>query len=160
MGTLASELGPHAEELTRRPRVYADANMPAGAVAHMRKRLRWDVLAVVEDDELRRASDVEHYRLARQLRRTLISLDDDFLEEKRFPPGQSPGVIVLSAPDERGLIRLLRKVDRAFFSARSRRGRRSSPVPLLGQKIQVHPDWSHPNVRTDPRLRRSRSSRT
>ncbi len=146
MGTLASELGPHAEELTRQPRVYADANIPAGVIARMRGHLRWDVLAVVEHDELRRASDAEHYRMARQLRRTLISLDDDFLGEKHFPAGRSPGVIVLSAPDERGLTRLLKKVDRAYFSGPSRRAHRTSPVPLLGQKIQVHPDWSPPST--------------
>ena len=35
MGTLSSELAPHAEKLTARPRIYADANVPAGIVAHM-----------------------------------------------------------------------------------------------------------------------------
>ena len=40
MRTLASELGSHVERLTARPRIYADANMPApGVVAHMRNRL-------------------------------------------------------------------------------------------------------------------------
>ena len=78
MRTLASELGPHVEKLTSRPRIYADANVPAGAVRHMRRRLRWDVLAVIEDQTMRRASDVHHYRTASMLRRTLISLDDDF----------------------------------------------------------------------------------
>ena len=36
MGTLSEELGPHAERLVARPRIYADANVPAGLVAHMR----------------------------------------------------------------------------------------------------------------------------
>jgi hypothetical protein len=75
MGTLSSELGPHAERLTRRPRIYADANMPAGVVGFMRAKLRWDVLFVLEHDDLRRASDLHHYMLARELRRTLVTLD-------------------------------------------------------------------------------------
>ena len=71
MGTLWSELGPVAEAVADRPRVYADANVPAGVVAFMRETLRWDVLFVMEHPDLRRARDTEHYRLARQLRRTL-----------------------------------------------------------------------------------------
>ena len=80
MRTLASELGQHVATLGTQPRIYADANVPAGVVLHMRRRLNWDVLSVVEDDRLRRARDVEHYEMARKLRRTLISLDDDFLD--------------------------------------------------------------------------------
>lgn len=156
MGTLASELGPHVERLTTRPRVYADANVPAGVLRHMRRRLKWDVLAVIEDETMRRASDIDHYRAALQLRRTLISLDDDFLDDRKFPPDSSSGVIILSAPDERGLVRLLTKVDRAFF--RSGRGsHRPAALPLAGQKIQVHPDWVSPVAPRRARPRRVRS---
>ena len=75
MGTLASELGPFAEELTDAPRVYCDANLPAGLIRFMRERLGWDALFVLEEPRLRRASDLEHFRLAAQLRRTLLTLD-------------------------------------------------------------------------------------
>ena len=74
MGTLSSELAQHAQRLSSRPRIYADANVPAGLVAHMRLRLQWDVLFVVEEDALRRAPDAKHYRLAQQLGRTLVIL--------------------------------------------------------------------------------------
>ena len=37
------------------PRVYVDANMPARLVSLMRTLLKWDVLFVMEHDELRRA---------------------------------------------------------------------------------------------------------
>src|SRR5215813_14620633 len=100
MGTLSSELAPHAEKLTARPRIYADANVPAGIVAHMRDRLNWDVLFVLEHDDLRRAPDVKHYRLAEQLRRTLVTMDRDYLDDRRFPPDEGGGVLVLSAPNE------------------------------------------------------------
>src|SRR5690242_4897807 len=104
MGTLSSELGPHAERLVNEPRVYVDANVPAGLVAYMRTRLRWDVLFVIEHPDLRRARDDAHYRLARQLRRTLITLDRDYLDDRRFPPAESGGVLVLTAPGESGLM--------------------------------------------------------
>ena len=40
MGTLSSELAPVTGRLSPRPRIYADANVPAGLVAHMRIRLQ------------------------------------------------------------------------------------------------------------------------
>jgi len=139
MGTLSTELASHAERLTARPRIYADANVPAGIVAHMRTRLRWDVLFVLEDDDLRRAPDVRHYQLAQQLRRTLVTLDRDYLDDERFPPGASGGVLVVSAPNERELMGLLDRVDRALFHADDD----EDPValPLEGRKLHINTDW-------------------
>src|ERR1044071_7192370 len=114
MGTLASELAPHVERADQ-PRIYVDANIPAGPVAFMRNGLHWDVLFVMEHDDLRRARDGEHYRLARQLRRTLITLDRDYLDDRRFPPAESGGVLVLAAPQERGLMALLKRFDKELL---------------------------------------------
>src|SRR5258708_23059743 len=115
MGTLSTELATHAERLSPRPRIYADANVPVGLVAHMRHALHWDVLFVIEDDDLRRAPDVKHYRLAQQLRRTLVTMDRDYLDDRRFPPAETGGVLVISGPDERQLALLLTRVDRVLF---------------------------------------------
>ena len=133
MGTLASELAPHVDRGQEEPRIYVDANMPAPLVNFMRQSLHWDVLFVIEHDDLRRARDDEHYRLARQLRRTLITLDRDYLDDKRFPPDESGGVIVLMAPEERGYINLLTRLDREIFRA---------DVSMDGKKMHVHVDWS------------------
>ena len=148
MGTLASELGPHVERTQVQPRIYVDANVPAGLVAFMRHTLDWDVFFVMEHDDLRRARDGEHYRLARQLRRTLITLDRDYLDDRRFPPDESGGVIVLMAPEERGYVKLLTRLDRELFrperSERLDRERSECPerLPLEGRKLHVHVDWS------------------
>ena len=139
MGTLSEALAPHAERLVARPRIYADANVPAGLVAHMRSRLHWDVLFVVEEDELRRAPDVRHYQLAQQLRRTLVTMDRDYLDDRRFPPAASGGVLVIQAPDHRQLSALLDRVDRMLF--RSAAGDEPVAQPLVGQKLQVNTDW-------------------
>lgn len=140
MGTLASELGPHVERTATEPRIYVDANMPARLVAFMRDALRWDVLFVMEHDDLRRARDGEHYRLARQLRRTLITLDRDYLDDRKFPLDESGGVIVLMAPEEPGYVKLLRRLDAEVFrGAASPVGER---LPLEGRKLHVHVDWS------------------
>ena len=136
MGTLSSELAPHAGRLSPRPRIYADANVPAGLVAHMRARLDWDVLFVLEEDDLRRAPDTRHYRLAHQLRRTLVTLDRDYLDDRRFPPAEGGGVLVIHAPDERLLAALLDRIDRALF-----RQPDEAALPLAGRKMHVHTDW-------------------
>ena len=135
MGTLSSELAAQAERLTARPRIYADANVPAGIVAHMRTRLAWDVLFVLEDPELRRAADERHYDLAQQLRRTLVTMDRDYLDDRRFPPARSGGVLVVQAPDERELSSLLDRVDRLLFTDHA------VTVPLEGRKLQLNTDW-------------------
>ena len=133
MGTLASELGPVVDRTHVQPRIYVDANMPARLVTFMRQSLGWDVLFVLEHDDLRRARDCEHYRLARQLRRALITLDRDYLDDRQFPPDESGGVIVLMAPEERGYLNLLRRLDKEVFRA---------PLALEGRKLHVHVDWN------------------
>jgi hypothetical protein len=135
MGTLASELGPHAERIAGQPRLYVDANVPAGLVAFMRTRLHWDVLFVIEHDDLRRARDFEHYHLARELHRTLITFDRDYLDDRKFPPEESGGVVVLTAPEERGYMALLKKLDAGILRERL-------DLPLGGRKLHVHVDWT------------------
>ena len=134
MGSLSSELATHAERLTARPRIYADANVPAGIVAHMRTRLQWDVLFVLEQDDLRRAPDTRHYQLAEQLRRTLVTMDRDYLDDRRFPPSEGGGVLVINAPDETELASLLDRVDRRLFQG-------DESLPLAHQKLQINSDW-------------------
>jgi hypothetical protein len=135
MGTLASELGPLIEEAAQQPRVYADANLPNGVVAFMREKLGWDVLFVIEHDDLRRARDIEHFRLARQLGRTLVTLDRDYLDDRVFPAEEGAGVIVFCVPDERWLRKLLSLMDRDLFRAAG-----AQPLPLERRKVEWHID--------------------
>jgi hypothetical protein len=145
VGTLSTELASHAERLSPRPRIYADANVPAGLVAHMRLLLKWDVLFVLEEDDLRRAPDLKHYQLARQLRRTLVTMDRDYLDDQRFPPGECGGVLVINAPNERELSALLDRVDRLLFHAMSPDG--IAALPLEGRKLQLNSDWGRGQAR-------------
>ena len=135
MGTLASELSEVADQAAEGPRVYADANLPVGLVRFMRQRLRWDVFFVMEEEGLRRAPDVAHFRLAGQMRRTLLTLDRDYLDEAVFPCRECGGVVVLSAPHEEQFQRLLQQIDRVLFQG-------GSHTPLWGRKLHVHTDWS------------------
>lgn len=143
MGTLASELAGHADEGSDQPRVYVDANVSATLVGYMRQRLGWDVLYVMEEDDLRRASDVEHFRLARQLRRTLITFDRDFLDDRLFPPAESGGVLILTAPDEGRYRQMVKRLDADVFrrAGGNGGGREVVPMPVNGSKRHLHADW-------------------
>lgn len=135
MGTLSSELTHVIVDSGPVPRIYADANIPTGVVEFMRNALGWDVFFVLEHDDIRRAADLIHFRLARQLGRTLVTLDRDYVDDRRFPPSEGAGVIVFSAPDERWLRKLMRQVDRRLFRAAGARA-----LPLEGRKVQWHID--------------------
>jgi hypothetical protein len=137
VGTLATELGSFAQRITG-PRIYADANLPAGVVAFMRERLGWDVFYVLEHEDLRRAPDVVHFRMARQLHRTLVTIDRDYLDDVKFPLDESGGVLVVWAPNERLLTRTLREVDRRLFQTSE-----TEPLlPLAGRKLVADPAWA------------------
>jgi predicted nuclease of predicted toxin-antitoxin system len=146
MGTLASELGPHTDRLTEQTRVYVDANVPAGLVTFMREVLRWDALFVIEHDDLRRARDGEHFRLARQLRRTLISFDRDYLDDRKFPPAESGGVVILTAPEERGCITLLKRLNTEVFQP----SLTACTIPFESRKVHVHVDWTGDTIPPTP----------
>lgn len=145
MGTLSSELGPHADRIAGQPRLYVDANVPAGLVGFMRTRLQWDVLFVLEHDDLRRARDGEHYRLAREWGRTLITFDRDYLDDRRFPPAESGGVVVLTAPTDGGYIGLLKRLDELF-----RAPERPESLPFDGRKMHLHVDWTGDEHKISP----------
>jgi hypothetical protein len=150
VGTLASELGVHAWRIVGQPRVYVDANMPVGLVGFMRTVLQWDVLFVVEHDDLRRERDGEHFRLARELHRTLITLDRDYLDDHRFPTEASGGVLVLTAPGEKAYKALLKRLDADLFRISS--GPESTDgqqrfLPLHRRKLHAHVDWRGDTMR-------------
>jgi hypothetical protein len=86
----------------------------------------------MEHEELRRARDIEHYRLARQLGRTLLTQDRDY-EREEFPPAEGAGVIVFIAQDERRLCELLARADRELFRCAG-----APPIPLEGRKMRSH----------------------
>ena len=136
MRTLSSELGSHIDASSSVPRVYVDANVPAGVVGYMRRKLDWDVFFVIEHEDLRRSADEAHYQMFRQLHRTLITMDRDFLDERRFPIAESGGVIVVHAPNERGLNRVLTRLHKESFLSEPLR----HLPPLVGRKLDLHLD--------------------
>ena len=156
-------------------RARAARRAAVAAAAHLRRRqraggarrvharrARWDVLFVIEEDELRRAPDVKHYRLAQQLRRTLVTMDRDYLDDRRFPPDEGGGVLVINAPDERQLSRARCRASIVSMFPRDTPG--AAALPLERRKLHgSHTDWGrehrmivlsgaeHRAARSDPR---------
>ncbi len=151
MGSLASELRPIAASVAAAPRVYVDANVPSGARSRSCAACSGGTpCSCLRTPDLRRASDREHFRRARDLGRTLVTLDCDFLDERRFPACCSPGVVVCRAPDEPALKRLLKHLDRGVL--------RVDPgvaLPLRGRTLALTADVAAPG----PARRRRRSRR-
>jgi hypothetical protein len=145
MRTLASQLATQVGRASVAPRVYADANLPAPLVAFMRRTLGWDVFFVMEDPDLRRAPDIRHYQLAREMHRTLVTQDYDYLDDRRFPPDLSGGVIVLSAPDAQRLQELVVRIDARLLRPDHPDSlldpAASFDLPLAGRKLHTHSDW-------------------
>ena len=61
----------------------------------------------------------------------------DYLDDRRFPPHQGAGVLVIQAPDERQLLALLGRVNRKVFGLDPER----IALPLEGRKLHVQTDW-------------------
>jgi hypothetical protein len=66
-------------------------------------------------------------------------MDRDYLDDRRFPPGESGGVLVVQAPDERQLSALLDRLDRMMFQQDD--ADETAALPLVGRKLQVNTDW-------------------
>jgi hypothetical protein len=66
-------------------------------------------------------------------------MDRDYLDDRRFPPDASGGVLVVQAPDERQMSSLMDRVDRNLFHADCSDD--PVPLPLVGRKLQVNTDW-------------------
>jgi predicted nuclease of predicted toxin-antitoxin system len=85
----------------RKVRAYFDANIAMSVAERVRKKLKWDVLSIQEQPDLRNRDDEFHYKNARKLGRIIFTLDKDFLDDRRFPLHESPGVVVVDAkPDD------------------------------------------------------------
>jgi len=84
----------------RKVRAYFDADIPVSVAERVRTKLRWDILSAQEQADLRSRDDEFHYQNARKLKRILFTLDKDFLDDRRFPLHQSPGVFVLKAKQD------------------------------------------------------------
>jgi hypothetical protein len=84
-------------------------------------------------------------------------MDRDYLDDRRFPPDEGSGVLVINAPDEQQLTLLLERVDRALFGSPRAPGGNDGhdgpgargdhvsadaiSLPLAGRKLHVNSDW-------------------
>ena len=114
-------------------RLYADNNIEKEIVDHLRES-EMDVLWVAKDSKLKsQGDDLFHYRKARELGRYLLTHDEDFWHDIRFPLQRCPGVIILPTGDvelAKYLPQLLRKLLRDYNPL-------SEPLYLDGVKVKL-----------------------
>ena len=164
---LSTELGRLAAHASSRraPRLCRRQRAGRHRRVHAPRRSAGTCSSCVEHDDLRRAHDRRHFVLARQLARTLVTLDRDYLDDRRYPPAETGGLIVLYAPTEPLLTRTLQQIDDQLFARRPRSrcrcaGKSWWPIPS-GWKPCTH---DHDLVRRprraaglDPRPRHARA---
>jgi len=82
-------------------RLYADRNIEQDIVDHLRGRAKMGVLWVCDDPKLgRQQDDSFYYQKTRELGRYLLTHDEDFWDDRRFPLRTSPGLIILPKNEE------------------------------------------------------------
>jgi predicted nuclease of predicted toxin-antitoxin system len=114
-------------------RLYADNNIEHEIVDHLRKS-KMDVCWVAEEPDLRREKDdAFHYRKARELGRYLVTHDEDFWNDPKYPLLSCPGLIILATTDTsiaKWLVTLFRKLIRDYNPL-------PKPLKLDGVKIRL-----------------------
>ena len=115
-------------------RLYADNNVEREIIQYLREDAGFDVLAVGDDPKLQNREDEFHYQKACQLVRYLLTHDDDFWDDRRFPLRHSPGVIIIPK-NEDGMTKLfpvlLRKIVEIDYNIDN------GPRHLGGAKIRM-----------------------
>jgi len=78
-------------------RIYADNNIESEIVAFLRQS-KMDVVYVAEDPKLKKEKDDRfHFNRARKLKCILLTHDEDFWNDKKYPLHLSPGLILLAS---------------------------------------------------------------
>jgi hypothetical protein len=78
----------------RKLRIYGDADIEGALEAHLKCHKRINYRGTRDLDSHTR-EDLHHYREARKLRRVLVTHDDDFLDDEKYPLHETEGVIVV-----------------------------------------------------------------
>jgi predicted nuclease of predicted toxin-antitoxin system len=80
-------------------RLYADNDIEREIIDQLR-RSGMDVLWISEDPQLRRQQDDRfHYQKAKQLKRYLLTRDNDFWDDRKHSLVASPGVLIVPATE-------------------------------------------------------------
>ena len=146
MGTLASELGGYAKRVSGQPRVYVDATCRRASCPSCGRRCTGMCCSCSSMRNCavpRTAStfDSPDNFAGRSSRRTATTSTIE-----NFPLHESGGVLVIWAPVEKGLMALLKRVDREVLRRDSLLDGAVDPIaeaslPLEGRKLHVHIDW-------------------
>jgi len=150
VGTLSEELGQSRSASWRGPRIYADANVRRASSPTCRQRLRWDVSSCSRSPICGERGR-EALPARAQLRRTLVTLDRDYLDDSPLSAravrrrsrhsGARRAPVVGAARSHRSVAVPSDDVDEPVA------------LPLIGRKLQVNTDWGRGTGDERARLR-------
>ena len=115
--------------------IYADNDIEKEVVEHLKKS-DMNVFWVAEDLKLKKEEDTFHYKKAKELKRYLLTYDNDFWSDNHYLLKDSPGVIILSLGDI-NLIKYLPVLLRKLINDCNPL---CEPLYLAGFKIKLSPE--------------------
>lgn len=75
----------------RKLRIFIDRNIPYEAVKELEKVKNFKIMGIAESDE----EDRLIFDKARKLKAAIITKDEDFWNDRKFPLKQSPGILIV-----------------------------------------------------------------
>jgi predicted nuclease of predicted toxin-antitoxin system len=101
------ELSDILKEITKKASFLVDESLGI-AVAQALRMLGWNV-RFVDEVGLRGHDDSDVFAFASRENRILLTHDEDFLDDRKFPPHRNPGIVVLpgASGEERELLKAL-----------------------------------------------------
>lgn len=101
-----SELSDLKNAFRKRARLYIDENIEE-EITEALKTLGWNI-KTYKDFSLAGHPDENHFAKAKQLNRILITQDDDYWDNRRFPIDKHPGVIILQYQNTKTVVQGIR----------------------------------------------------
>ena len=119
----------------RKPRIYADMDVPKYVIDFAREKLKWDIVWTRDNPELVEQHDYYHFYQAKKLKRILLSYDEAFYSSSRFKLHETEGIIVFSVSGKSqmdSLITLVHVHNLLIFHLRR------DPRAMRGVKIKAY----------------------
>jgi predicted nuclease of predicted toxin-antitoxin system len=118
--------------------IYADEHIEKSTIDSLRKA-GFNILSVIETSEYQGKDDNFHYNKARQLNRFLLTRDQGFWDNKKYPLRTSPAIIIVTTKDSKIDVEMLiafRAMLYAFLTPQ--RGVRNSQIKFKLSETNIN----------------------
>jgi len=101
--------------------LYTDEHIEKSTIDSLRKA-GFNVLSVLENPELQGKDDDFHYKNAKRLNKFLVTRDQGFWDNKKYPLRTSPLIIIITNKDSKTEVEMLKAIRAILYSLLSPQG--------------------------------------